>query len=198
MSTEIIKELSFYALNFCPVLKRNKFYELLVLSRYAAYSVQFFLWVLGLLLKEFHLVLLGLSLTIDGLLNYALREIIRQPTPNPGCGETFGMPSFAAQHVAVLYVLVVSFPVVWKSRPSWWGLFLMTVLYLIASLAQVSIGYNTAFQVLIGTIIGAAEGIIYQFIIFVIITKYWNTLRRWKIVRWLGITNDYCDISKIK
>ena len=63
---------------------------------------------------EIYLFFISLVLTFDWPLNLALRYIIAQPGPFPGCGSEFEMPSFATQHIVLFDTLLTSFVIIWR------------------------------------------------------------------------------------
>lgn len=184
-----LRELSTYSALFCPGWHGNGIDKFLNIFRFTDMFVTAVLYVLGFVLKDLYLVFFGLSLTIDSLINYGLLNVIQQNSPNPGCGTQYGMPSTQAEAVTVLYIMMTSYFLFWWPRAAVLSVFCTSLVYGSTILAQLELGYNTPSQVLIGICVGTFEGLIFQNIVHLLLTKYGHTIMRFKPVIWLGYRN---------
>lgn len=127
------------------------------------------MYSLSLYQHDLYLFLVSLSLSFDTGINIALLWIIQQPGPFPNCGSTYEMPSFATQHAAIFVCMMSSYAFLWRLSVPSKKIFLMYLFLFSVQLARVYIGSNTRIQLLVGSVVGVVEGLIYQAIIYFVI-----------------------------
>lgn len=191
-----IEELeSFTALN-CEGYDATWFERILVTTRYSPLIITLVMYVSGLWYRELYLLLFGVGLTLDNLLNKALQMAIDERVPQKSCGGPLGMPSELAQHIAFFYAMLVTFPILYSQRM---GLSKALILALGAALvyaAQVELGYNTPEQVLVGSVVGTLFGFVYQLVIYTLLYPYFNTILSWSLVDWCGYADSWCRVPR--
>lgn len=153
-------------------------------------TVVFFLF--SLYQREFYLFLLGWAATMDLGLNTALQWIIKEPGPYyaMGCGTSHEMPSFATQQACMLIAMTYTFVVLHRVNSPARKLFFLYFFLYAAIVARIYLGINTRLQLLIGALVGTAEGLIYHLILAYAIFPYSE-----RIVRFFNDSLGMCMVD---
>lgn len=154
----------------CPDFVEADFWSgLLVALDYYPTYLTVAMYTLSLYQHELYLLLVSLALTADTGINIALQYIIKQAPAYMGCGGPYEMPSFATEHAAVFVCMMSSFAFLWRLTVPSKKIFLLFLFLFSTQFARVYIGINTRTQLMVGSLVGVAEGLIFQaFIYFVV------------------------------
>jgi len=176
----------------CPAYTAGTFGQLMVLFSYYPLWMTLMFFGASWVRAELVLSLIGFALMADTGINWALRELIAQPVPTPGCGEQYGMPAAATQHSVVVCLLVLAMIVRWRLFVSLWALVLLYAFVGFATLSAVWIGLNSADQLLVGGAIGVLWAAVYAVVINWLLVPHIPRIARWPLVRWFGFRNTIC------
>lgn len=132
--------------------------------------------------REFYLFLLGIAALLDLGVSTALQYIINQPGPfyySNACGSAQEMPSFATEQISMLLTMVYTFVVFHRVPAPGRKLFFLYFFLYACVCARIYIGINSRLQLLVGSLVGTAEGLVYQFILSYFIFPYSDTIVAW-------------------
>lgn len=175
---EAVAEIESYALNNCQPYEQRWWTQFLVLFHYASLFVTALTLGLSFRYKELYLLLFGLGLSADTIINWLLRQIIRQEAPLAGCGVLYAMPSQQTQHAAFLVVFAATFAYVWRARFSVWHMALALGFLDAVVLSALYFNFASEQQVLVGAVIGGVLALVWQFFIYLCLFPHWNGLLR--------------------
>lgn len=154
--------------------------------------IVFALYVYGARQRELWATLLGFGLTLDWIFNAALRALIRQPRPLPTCGAGFGMPAFESEHASFFVVSLIAFAMQWESPHTKTVYLVLLVAYVAAVNAMlVYFNYATPAQALVGDVIGAVLGALWQLFVFGTVRWHFDAIIE-KSTRFYPVVDTTC------
>lgn len=144
--------------------------NVLAFSRLCTFFIIIGVYGLALFQRELYFLFLGIGLNIDWILNLILTYLIRQPTPVEGCGSVYGMPCYQCQHSAFLFAIALTFFVFYQNVKLRYGaLFITSLMWYFSAFGNYLLQYNSASQVVVGSLLGFYLGIIFQILIWLIL-----------------------------
>jgi predicted small integral membrane protein len=140
------------------------------------FVINLFPWILTIMAftasrvrREFSLFVLGVASSMNIFLNWALRWIIQQPPPIPGCGETYEMPALATQHSIFITMLLLFGMAAWNVYVSEENLVIAFAFLAVTTFARVYIGFNTAAQLIVGACVGVVHALLWMSLFYYLI-----------------------------
>jgi len=192
-----IEELeTFTALN-CPNYDASLISRIFVLTRFSSIAITLIMYFSGIWYRELYLLIFGIGLSLDSLLNTLLQNIIEQPVPNEGCGGEFGMPSELSQHILFFYTMLVTFPILYTQSAGIVNIAIVTLVTSFVCAAQVHLGYNDSAQVAAGAVIGSTFGFVYQMIVFLTIYPRFNWILDTWLISAFGYIDSWCRFNML-
>ena len=206
----------------------------LVLAHYSGPAITLGFFVASALLRDVYLLFFGFGLTVDTLINGALKYALRDAVPQPTCGsnanwctprhgggggaectyanawELFwpfesvdtpdpalygecvpcGLPNTEVQHAAFLATGILLYATQWHApRLRGWqrgGLLLWVAL---VAYVHVYFGYADAPQVLLGSLAGSADAMLWQTLVYALAFPRFDGLLHWSV--FTGIMGSY-------
>jgi hypothetical protein len=168
----------------------------LILMDYYPFLLNVGMWSVSMYRKEKYLQLVSFMLLVDTIVNTGLKYTIRQPPTYDKCGETYEMPSFAAQQSVVFAVSMVALTSLWNCEMTLFKSILLSLSTLLPCIARIFIGESSALQVCVGGMVGFVEAVV---ILFFVRAYLWDKLRyldRFRLIRWFGLEDLLCNDKK--
>lgn len=146
----------------CPAYTASWLTWAHLLSELFPYFVSSAFFIYGLVAQELLFFWFGLWSGLDWGVNLALQALIRQPSATPGCGATYEMPSYTAQHITFViasYFLTVQ---IYKFRGKFSNVFVLLGLMFFVLYSRILFAKNTSLQLLIGGLIGFLNSLLFH------------------------------------
>jgi hypothetical protein len=177
----------------CPLFVGDTIWSgVFVIMDYYPTILTVLMYAFSLYYYELYTFLVGLVLSFDFLLNWGLRYAIATTSRYPGCGTEYEMPSFSSQHACVFLTMIFTFFSLWNKVVPPHRLILLNVVVLSVITARVFIGINTPLELFVGAVVGVAEGIVFQLIIYYMIYPHFTSILKWRFVRVIGLEDNIC------
>jgi hypothetical protein len=152
--------------------------DIIAFTRISTLVIMIGVYGLALFQRDVYFLFLSVGLTADWALNLVLTYIIQQPAPVEGCGDYYGMPCYQCEHTAFLFAIALSFFVCYGVRVRPNAIAFAALLWFGAAFGNYFLRYNTAGQVVVGTLIGFYFGIAYQAIIWKFVSPYFKDIEQ--------------------
>lgn len=179
----------------CPLFDSGPFFSpLFILIDYYPTYINTALTIICIYTWEFAFLYVWICMLIDFGLNAALRAIINTPNRFPDCGSYAEMPSYATELIILLNTLAIGFVLLFNRNVMTYKIAVMNFVTLLVIFARVYIGINTILELVIGSIIGVVEGIIYSIILYKC-RGYFAKLLKLRFVIDLGLVDTMCGLS---
>ena len=182
-----------YIAGVCPHYKQFPgSWALTALENYPFY-LTIGLIAVSLYRNEKYLELVSIYLTLDWLLNYIVKDlIVKQSPPTPGCGDTYEMPSYAAEQASLFSTLMLGFAEIWGVESVGLKPMLISISVLVPCFARTFVGFSSVPQVIIGFQFGLVEGLFYLWITKRFLWPRFNILEKWKLMEYLEFVDTLC------
>lgn len=178
----------------CPLYNSQPFFApIFILIDYFPTYVTVILYVISFYSWELYFAYVSLCLFIDWGVNILLRIAIAQPQRFPGCGSSYGMPSFSSEQAILLNTLGLTLVLLWSYKTSALKIAALNVVTVIVILARVYIGSDTRQSVIVGGVVGFIEGIIFT-LIFYYFRRLFVVILELSIIRNIGVVDNMCNI----
>lgn len=160
----------------CQPYEASSMSALLSLARYAPQVIQFLMYFAGVRYRELYLLLFGLGLSLDSLVNLGLNQLIDGGEPRVAtCPPVHGtLTSFQTQQTAFFVVFSLGFASLYRPRLKYWHVLALCAFYLLVALSDHFLNYHRANAIVSGAFFGTTLALIYQ------------TLLHWLVVPWLA------------
>lgn len=179
----------------CPLYDPNPFFApVFIIINYYPLFFDVSLWMITLYSWEFFFAFLSLAVFIDFLLSYALRYIIQTPQRFPDCGPTYGMPAYSSELMLLLNTMAICYILLWNRKISLIKIGILNMVTMVVILSRVYIGSNTNLEIIVGALIGTAEGFIYSIILYRF-RVFFSRIARSKMFENVGITDTMLGFS---
>lgn len=109
-----------------------------------------------------------------------------------------GMPAYEAQYTAFLAISIYLYVFTWRhSANTFVNSGLVVVWLLIASWSHSFFGFNSPAQIVVGVTVGAVFAMIWHAFEYIWLYPYFRIALNWKLVRWLGYQDNYCEPNPV-
>jgi|SRR5688500_10263165 len=174
----------------CVLYEHNLIGPFFILIDYYPVLLSISLFSLGLYQKELYLVLVGLALKWDLLLNIFLRDVvIPTATRFAGCGNESETFSFSFEHIVVFVTLMILYITLQRasSRMSIVKILLIYIFTVLVMVARVYVGINTVREMYAGAAVGMLNSFGIILVNSYIIRNHAKSIIKWRVVKFMGI-----------
>ena len=167
----------------------------MALARYTPQLLTFALYVSGLWHKELYLLLFGLGMSFDGILNWLLNSSLsgsvgpRVSTCVPVHGAVL---SYESQQMAFFVTFALGYIILYEAGARIWHLVLLIGLFCIVFLGDHMLNYHTVEAIVAATTLGTLAASIYQWMLYFLFVPAFPFLARQWLVRWIGYEDTLC------
>jgi hypothetical protein len=155
---------------------------------------------ISLFISDLYLFVFSIFLTIDVLINLALRSIFQIEGRYPGCAVSYQMPSLASDHILFFVISVLGFITLWKQGTSIIKIVLLDLFLIVALVSRIYIGANTREQLMYGALEGLISAIFFQLMVYYILYPNIESISNHWLIKNSGFENMllYIPLKKIK
>jgi hypothetical protein len=137
--------------------------------------------------NELYLMLLGLALSLQILLNNLISgTFVKSLARFPDCGDKYEMPSLASSHATFFVVVLLTTIFLYRPATSFLRIVLLNIFILVVIISRIYIGSNTELELLIGAVVGLVEGIVFQAFMYRFIYPRMGRILAFAPLRYLG------------
>lgn len=165
------------------------------------------LWPIGVSLAMFsaslatnalYLWILWGATVLDYCLNLGLRYVIKEPSPNGALAHhAWEMPASSSQAMLCLGTMIILFIILYNVQQYTTYTLVLYVLATAALFSRLYRGINTPEQLIVGALVGVAEGFIYTAIWHYFGYPYSQIILSWRPVRMYGINDSLMGPRRI-
>jgi hypothetical protein len=190
-----IGEIEYYTLSLCPDYTPNFIQRMLLLCRFLPLFVTAGYYGASLFRKELYILLVGIGLTLDSLLNDAYVRAFQQRGPNPGCGFNYNMPDAGTEQMFFLAMSICTYHGLWYVQVSRSNRIFVTIMPALIIAANMRLGYSSSAQCMVGAIAGTVHAMLWQLFINYVIQPHMDRILEWRICTYLGYRDTMCRIA---
>lgn len=176
----------------CPLYISNEWGAAMYALTFYPFLVTVSLFAMSIYINEFYLFAISIMLTVDKMINIALKEILAIESVYPGCGSKHGSPPLVTQHAILLETIFISYILIYKPSRSIILMLFVKTFSIFTIYAWIYIGFNTISQLVIGALIGFAEGICFQLFMYFLIRNYIYYLLSTRFCQFIALEDNLC------
>jgi hypothetical protein len=186
-------EVELFTLLRCQPYEQSWSSALLALLRYAPQVITFLLYFGGLRYKELYLLLFGLGLSLNSVVNQLLNRLLPSEPRVTTCTPMHGAGiSWQAQQVAFFTLFSLGYAALYQARLKLWHTVALTTFLALTVLSQDALNYHTTEATVIGAVLGCLLALLYQSFLYAVIVPSFRIVLRSSLVRYLAYQDTLC------
>lgn len=185
------KELESFTTTRCPIFYSSVWIRTLVFSHFISLYTTTGYYIIAPMRRELYILFVGIGMVFDLLLNWGLTIVLKEPGPywtnDMGCGaNVYNTPDPYVEQYVFVFVSVIGYYAMHDISLSFHERAAMTITLALLSMAQVRLGYSSPRQIAMASVVGTAEGVLFQLIGFYIFARYAARLSELWLVKVFG------------
>lgn len=174
-----------FLIDYCPLYENNLINNLMAYSIVSIIYLQYIVYGIGYFSSSFHFFFLGISLTIDSLINYGLKHLFNNEELIYKCGETPSFPSYYSEHI--FFFLTLFFIYIMKhSIFSFWKIQIILFWSIWTVYGQLYLQLNSNFSIFVSSLIGIILGLLFELLNYNLVRPLYNIYKKKHCKKTLG------------